>query len=523
MPSASSCTAARPGRWAGRCVRANTLVRAAGQHAERGVGAGQAGGDLVQRAVAAEADDHVDAAAGRVLGEAGGVAAAVGLDDLDVVAAGSALRCTTTVLRAVTDEANELTTSRMRKAATLPGHAASVASGVGLGPVADWLGNNGAAMNVVVCVKQIPDPADARARSIRRPTRSKREGKLILDESDSYGVEMALQLVDKAGGGEVTLVSMAPNGEVVRPAHRARHGRGQGHPRVSDPALAGSDALTTAKVLAEAHRARRRRRPGARRHRVDRRLHRHRARADRRAARPARRSRSPSTSRSPAARSRSQRQTEAGYDEVECPLPAVVSVTAGVVEPRYPSFKGIMAAKTKPVDRSPSPTSASTPPGRLGRRRPGDRRRRRRPPAREAGENIEDDGEALREDRRVPRASSRSSEDTRSWRSPRSGCSPRPPTARSPPPRSSCSPRPASSADTVEAVYVGGDADAVAAALGAYGATKVLRHRRPRRRAARRRRSPRRIAAVDRRRRRARRDPVRADLRRPRHRRPACR
>jgi electron transfer flavoprotein beta subunit len=44
------------------------------------------------------------------------------------------------------------------------------------------------------------------------------------------------------------------------------------------------------------------------------------------------------------------RQTEAGYDEVTAPLPAVVSVTAGVVEPRYPSFKGIMAAKSKPVD-----------------------------------------------------------------------------------------------------------------------------------------------------------------------------
>jgi electron transfer flavoprotein beta subunit len=45
-----------------------------------------------------------------------------------------------------------------------------------------------------------------------------------------------------------------------------------------------------------------------------------------------------------------QRQTESGYDEVECPLPALVSVTAGVVEPRYPSFKGIMAAKSKPVE-----------------------------------------------------------------------------------------------------------------------------------------------------------------------------
>ena len=54
-------------------------------------------------------------------------------------------------------------------------------------------------MNVVVCVKQIPDPG--RARLARRPTtRSTAAGKLILDESDSYGVEMALQLVDAAGG-----------------------------------------------------------------------------------------------------------------------------------------------------------------------------------------------------------------------------------------------------------------------------------------------------------------------------------
>jgi electron transfer flavoprotein beta subunit len=44
------------------------------------------------------------------------------------------------------------------------------------------------------------------------------------------------------------------------------------------------------------------------------------------------------------------RQTEAGYDEVTAPLPALVTVTAGVVEPRYASFKGIMAAKSKPLE-----------------------------------------------------------------------------------------------------------------------------------------------------------------------------
>src|SRR5689334_9801067 len=67
-------------------------------------------------------------------------------------------------------------------------------------------------MNVVVCVKQIPDPA---APPKLDPTTNNlvREGKLILDESDSFGVEMGLQLADQAGGGEVTLVSMAPNGE----------------------------------------------------------------------------------------------------------------------------------------------------------------------------------------------------------------------------------------------------------------------------------------------------------------------
>jgi len=53
----------------------------------RGVAPGDPGGDLVERAVAAEADDHVEAAARRVVGEAGGVAAPIGLDEFDVVAA----------------------------------------------------------------------------------------------------------------------------------------------------------------------------------------------------------------------------------------------------------------------------------------------------------------------------------------------------------------------------------------------------------------------------------------------------
>ena len=90
-----------------------------------------------------------------------------------------------------------------------------------------------------------------------------------------------------------------------------------------------------------------------------------------------------------------KRQTETGYQEVEASTPAVVSVTAGVVEPRYPSFKGIMAAKSKPVEQvtvvRPRHRGLQR---RLVRRRPGDRQRRgcARP---EAGEIIEDEGEGF--------------------------------------------------------------------------------------------------------------------------------
>jgi electron transfer flavoprotein beta subunit len=45
------------------------------------------------------------------------------------------------------------------------------------------------------------------------------------------------------------------------------------------------------------------------------------------------------------------RQTERGHDVVEMPLPALVTVTAAVAQPRYPSFKGIMAAKSRPLEQ----------------------------------------------------------------------------------------------------------------------------------------------------------------------------
>ena len=105
-------------------------------------------------------------------------------------------------------------------------------------------------MNIAVCVKQIPDPADPGQLDPETKT-LKRDSKLILDESDSYGVEMALQLVDKAGSGEVTLVSMAPNSETSGLRTALAMGAAKAV-LVSDDALAGTDALGTSKVLAKA-------------------------------------------------------------------------------------------------------------------------------------------------------------------------------------------------------------------------------------------------------------------------------
>ena len=200
-------------------------------------------------------------------------------------------------------------------------------------------------MNVVVCVKQIPDPAAPQ--SLDAAHNLDRSGKLILDEADTYGVEMALQLVDKAGSGEVTVVSMGSSADVAGLRNALAMGAAKAV-IVSDDALRGTDALGTAKVLAAVI-----------------------GRETPDLVLAATESSDGYTGTTPVqlaellgmpsitfAKSvtidgttvKVERQTESGYDEVTAPLPCVVTVTAGVVEPRYASFKGIMAAKSKPLE-----------------------------------------------------------------------------------------------------------------------------------------------------------------------------
>jgi electron transfer flavoprotein beta subunit len=242
-------------------------------------------------------------------------------------------------------------------------------------------------MDVVVCVKQIP-PDDAWALDTSTLT-LKREGKLILDESDTFGVEMALQLVESAGGGTVSLVSMSPGADQSGLRQALAMGAADAI-LVSDEALRGTDALGTARVLAAAIG---RRTPDL--------------------VLTATESSDGYTGTVPVQVAellglpsvtfakavtvdgdalRVQRQTESGYDEVTCPLPAVVAVTAGVVQPRYPSFKGIMAAKSKPVEEL---TAADL---GLGDQVGWDGAQQRivdvvPAEAREAGEVVEDEGE----------------------------------------------------------------------------------------------------------------------------------
>ncbi len=200
-------------------------------------------------------------------------------------------------------------------------------------------------MKVVVCVKQIPDPAtpytlEEGTNWLIRPTEQ------VLDDGDRYGVEMGLQIA-QANEGTVTLVSMGPagNNQGVRQALAMGADKAV---LIDDSELRGSDALTTARVLASA----------IKEEGFDLVIAGTESTDGYSGVVPQMISELLDV---PALTYATKvdvgdgtvsihRQTNDGYEVVEASLPAVVAVTAGVVEPRYPTFKGIMDAKKKPVE-----------------------------------------------------------------------------------------------------------------------------------------------------------------------------
>lgn len=177
----------------------------------------------------------------------------------------------------------------------------------------------------------------------------------VLNDLDEYAVEEALRIVEAHGGNEdggahsVTIISMGP--ERATEAIRKALSMGANDAiLVSDPALAGSDALATSKVLAEVIKA------GG----FDLVICGTESTDARMSVVPAMLSQrlgwaqltfASTVSVDPAAGTVSiARTTEAGVDSISAKFPAVVSVVEKINEPRYPSFKGIMAAKKKTID-----------------------------------------------------------------------------------------------------------------------------------------------------------------------------
>ena len=238
-------------------------------------------------------------------------------------------------------------------------------------------------MKVVVCVKQIPDPAtpyrlEEGTNWLIRPDEQ------ILDDTDRYGVEMGLQLA-QAGEGTVTLVSMGPsgNGQGIRQALAMGADKAT---LVEDDTLRGSDALTTARMLSAA----------IKREPFDLVIAGTESTDGYSGVVPqmlAELLGVPALTYATHVEADDgsvtiHRQTMAGYDVVTSNLPALVTVTAGVVEPRYPTFKGIMDAKKKPVETmSMSDLGAEPGPGQIVSSIVD-------APERSSGQKIEDEGEA---------------------------------------------------------------------------------------------------------------------------------
>ncbi len=201
-------------------------------------------------------------------------------------------------------------------------------------------------MNIVVCVKYVPDATgDRRFESDNTVDRDGVDG--LLSELDEYAVEQALQIKEKAGDAEVTVLSVGPEGatDAVRKALQMGADKGV---HIVDDAIAGSDALATSLVLAEAIK-----------------------KLDHDLVVCGMASTDGGMGVVPAMLSerlglpgvtlgssvevdgqtlKIRRDGDTATTTIEGSLPAVLSVTDQSGEARYPSFKGIMAAKKKPVE-----------------------------------------------------------------------------------------------------------------------------------------------------------------------------
>jgi electron transfer flavoprotein beta subunit len=206
-------------------------------------------------------------------------------------------------------------------------------------------------MNIVVCVKYVPDAQSERTFNDSDKTLEREGVDGLLSELDEYAVEEALKVVEAQGEGEVTVVTVGPASAADAIKKALQMGADKGV-HIKDDAIHGSDAPATSLVLAEAIKK---------------------LSADgqpdlvitgmastdgtmgvvptmlaERLGLPAVTYASELTV--DGGKATIRRDGDVSTQTIEASLPALVSVTDQINEPRYPSFKGIMAAKKKPVE-----------------------------------------------------------------------------------------------------------------------------------------------------------------------------
>ncbi len=200
-------------------------------------------------------------------------------------------------------------------------------------------------MNIVVLVKQVPDTWAERKLKDSDKTLDRASVDVVMNEIDEYAVEEALR-IKEAQGGEVTILTMGPD-RSVETIRKALSMGADKAVHLNDDALKGSDAVQTSYALAKVLETLEYDLVISGSEATDSRMAIMGALLSERLGQP-----QLTGARKVTASEGSvtiERQTDDGYAVVSASTPAIISVVEKINEPRYPSFKGIMAAKNKPL------------------------------------------------------------------------------------------------------------------------------------------------------------------------------